>query len=120
MTLVPSKEVKMPPRTRTLAQNRALHIYATEVATELNNSGIGIDVFFKNVQADHTMESVKFLWQGFAMAKYGKKGTSQLTTSELNAVFEEVNRHIASFGLHIPFPSQENSPSYIESLDYNI
>lgn len=102
---------------RTLKQNSSLHKYCTEVATELNNSGVGIDVFFKNVQADHTMESVKFLWQGFAMAKYGKKGTSQLTTSELNAVFEEVNRHLASFGVHIPFPSQEQTTNYLNSYE---
>lgn len=115
MTPVPSKQPEMAPRTRTNAQNRSLHKYCSDVARELNNSGIGIDLFFKNVEADHTMESVKFLWQGFAMAKYGKSGTSKLTTSEINAVFEEVNRHLGNLGVHIPFPSEENTINYLNS-----
>lgn len=105
------------PSQRSLAQNRSLHKYCEEMATELNNAGIGIDVFFKNVQADHTKESVKLLWQGFAMAKYGKRGTSELTTSELNAIYDEVNRHVAQFGLHLPFPSQEQTENYLKSYE---
>lgn len=109
---VPSK-----PKQRSQAQNRALHKYCTELATELNNAGVGIDVFFKNVEADHTMESVKSLWRGFAKVKYGRDSTAQLTTSELNNVYEEVNRHIAQFGIHMAFPSQENSPNALKSYE---
>lgn len=92
---------------RTERQNRALHKYCTEVATELNNAGIGIEIFFKNIEADHTMESVKSLWRAFAKAKYGKSSTTELTTSEINAIYDEVNRHLATFGIHLAFPSQE-------------
>lgn len=109
-----------PPQKRSLSQNRALHKYCSELATELNNAGIGIDVFFKNVEVDHTIESVKSLWRSFAKAKYGKESTADFTTQELNAIYEEVNRHIAQWGIHLPFPSQEQTKSYIESLDYNI
>lgn len=101
---------------RTSAQNRALHKYCTELATELNNAGITMEVFFKNVEADHTKESVKSLWKGFAKAKYGKESTTELTTGEVNAIYDEVNRHIAPFGIHMAFPSQEQTDSYLESL----
>lgn len=92
---------------RTIQQNKALHKYCTELARELNEAGVGIDVFFKNVEADHTMESVKSLWRGFAKAKYGKDSTAQLTTKEITDIYDEVNRHIAQWGIHLAFPSQE-------------
>lgn len=101
-----------PTKQRTSAQNRALHKYCTELAVELNNAGIGIDVFFKNVQADHTMESVKTLWRGFAKVKYGKESTADLSTSEINAIYDEVNRHIAQWGIHLSFPSQGSLINY--------
>lgn len=109
-------EQKQPVQ-RSSAQNRALHKYCTELASELNNAGIGIDVFFKNVEADHTMESVKSLWRGFAKAKYGKESTTDLTTREINAIYDEVNRHIAQFGIHMAWPSQENTPNYLKSYE---
>ena len=95
------------PKLRTNAQNRALHKYATEVAIELNNAGISQSVFYKNIEADYTMENIKELWRSFARTKYGKKSTTQLTTREINEIYDEVNRHIAQFGIHVAFPSQE-------------
>lgn len=67
-----------------------------------------MEAFIKNIQADHTKESVKELWRAFARVKYGKKSTAELTTKEINDVYDEVNRHIAQFGIHIQFPSGEN------------
>jgi hypothetical protein len=110
-------EKSIPKKQRTSAQNRALHKYCTELAVELNNAGIGIDIFFKNIEADHTMESVKSLWRAFAKAKYGKDSTADLTTGEINAIYDEVNRHIAQFGIYMAFPSQENTPNYLNSYD---
>lgn len=114
---------KMPPKAqnapiqRSNKQNRALHKYCTELANELNNAGIGIDVFFKNIQADHTMETVKELWRGFARTKYGKTSTAGLTTKELNDIYDEVNRHVSQWGIEMAFPSQENTDEYFKSLD---
>lgn len=107
------------PKTRTSAQNRSLHKYCTEVATELNNSGIAQSVFYKNIEADYTMENIKELWRSFARIKYGKKSTTELTTQEINAVYDEVNRHIAQFGIHCAWPSQENTDNYLLSLQNN-
>lgn len=92
---------------RTNAQNRSLHKYCSELATELNNAGVSVAVFMENIEADHTMESVKSLWRAFAKAKYGKQSTTELTKKEINDVYEEVNRHVAQFGIHISFPSNE-------------
>lgn len=102
---------------RTYKQNRSLHKYCQEVADELNASGIGVSVFYKDIKADHTMESVKELWRSFARAKYGKKSTTEFTTKEINEVYDEVNRHLAKFGIHIGFPSQENTEEYLKSYE---
>lgn len=92
---------------RSHQQNRSLHKYCTEVATELNNAGISMKAFVKDIQVDHTMESVKNIWRAIAREKFGKSSTANLTSKEMNAVYEEVNRHLAGFGLHISFPSEE-------------
>lgn len=73
--------------------------------------------FVKNVQADHTMESVKSLWRAFAKAKYGKESTTELTTKEINDIYDEVNRHVAEFGIHVVWPSQENTDNYLQSYE---
>jgi hypothetical protein len=90
--------------TRTLPQNNSLHNYCTEMAQELNNAGITMAVFMQNIEAEHTMESVKSLWRAFAKAKYGKTSTKDLTTQQIDVIFDEVNRHVGQWGLHLDFP----------------
>lgn len=92
---------------RTLRQNNAVHKYCTEIADELNAAGIAMDVFVKNISADHTMETVKSLWRAFAKAKYGKTSTADLSSDEITKIYEEVNRHVSQFGIHVSFPSYE-------------
>ncbi len=107
----------MEEKQRTPSQNRSLHKYCTELADVLNEHGITIRQLFAEVEADNTMESVKQLWRTFARMKYGKESTKDLTTSEIQKVFEEVNRHISQWGLHMPFPSYENTDEYLKSYE---
>lgn len=90
---------------RTGRQNNSIHLYFEEVARELNNSGIDMRVLVKNLQVSHTKESVKGIWRAIAEAKYGKKSTTELTSKEIDEVFDEFNRLLAEFGIHVPFPS---------------
>lgn len=92
---------------RTTRQNKALHRYCQEVAKELNDAGVSVEAFVKNIQADFSMETVKMMWRAFAKAKYGKDSTTELTTKQINEIYDECNRHIAQFGIHVAFPSQE-------------
>ncbi len=94
---------------RTISQNSAMHVYCKEVADELNNAGVTMQAFIKDIQADHTMESVKVLWKSFAKAKYGKKSTTELTKKEINDIYDEVNRHISQFGVYVEFPAKLDS-----------
>lgn len=88
----------------TARQSRALHLWCDEVARELNNSGIDMSVLVRNLQVSHTKESVKAIWKAIAQAKYGKTSTTQLTSKELNDVYDEMNKMLASVGIHLAFP----------------
>lgn len=101
-------ENEIQQRKRTLQQNRSLHKYCTEVANELNGAGVTMKAFVKDIQVDHTMESVKNVWRAIAREKFGKSSTANLSSKEITQIYEEVNRHLASFGLHISFPSEES------------
>jgi len=102
---------------RTSAQNRALHKWCTECAVELSNAGVTVEAFMKNLQADFTMETVKMMWRAFAKAKYGKDSTAELTPKQINEVYEECNRHLATFEIHLSFPSQEQTDSYLSTFN---
>ena len=90
---------------RTIKQNSSIHVYFEEVARELNNSGIDMRVLVKNLQVSHTKESVKGIWKAICEAKYGKKSTTELTSKEIDEVYDEFNRLLAEHGIHIAFPS---------------
>lgn len=92
-------------RPRSAQQNKAMHKYFEEVANTLNETGISQAVFFADFEADYTKETIKNAWRAIAKRKFGKDSTADFTTKELQEVFEEFNRHIAKFGIHIPFPS---------------
>lgn len=99
----------------TRQQQKSIHKYFQEVADLLNESGISMSVVYENVEADFTKESIKGLFKAFLKAKYGKGSTTQMTTKEAQSVWEEVNRHMAQFGMHIPFPSTEQLINYDEN-----
>ena len=103
-------------KTRSIAQNRAIHKYCTELADLLNEHGVSKSVFYEDIQADYTMENIKELWRSFAKAKYNKNSTTELSTNEVNKIYEEINRHISQFGIELPFPCQDFM-SLIESYE---
>lgn len=109
-----------PEKIRTVLQNRSMHKYFEELAIELNNAGITMQALIEELHIDHTKESVKSIWRAIAKAKYGKESTTELTTKEIDEVYEEFNRLVANFGIHIAWPSIESSPSYLSSLQESI
>jgi hypothetical protein len=54
------------------------------------------------------METIKSLFRLIGGAKFRKYSTTELTAKELMDCYEEINRHLATKGIHIPFPSIEN------------
>ena len=94
-------------RQRTIQQNRSLHLYCQQLSNKLNEAGISQRVLLEGLEIDNSEESIKDIFRSLGRAKYQKSSTSMLTTIEIGDCYEELNRHIAHLGIHVPWPSQE-------------
>ena len=104
---------------RTVIQNRALHLYFELLAIELNNAGLDMKKVLKpSIDISWTKENVKeYLWRPIQEALKLKKSTTELTSKEVNEVYEILNRHISEkFGIHQFFPSEEQTMEYLQSF----
>lgn len=100
---------------RTELQNRSLHLYFTQLAEALNDAGYDMKKTIRQeIDIYWTPYNIKeFLWRPVQNALYGKKSTTQLTTAEIDKVFELVNKTIGErTGVHIDWPCVENSIIY--------
>ena len=95
---------------RTAQQNRALHLYFELIADQLNEAGLDMRAVLKpEVEIPWTARNIKeFIWRPVQKLQLGKDSTTNLTTKEIDIVFETVNRHLAKHGVHVPFPSIED------------
>jgi hypothetical protein len=98
----------MTEQPRTPKQNKSIHKYFDEVAVELNNQGITLEVLLKNLEVDITPSVIKDIFRKIGEIKFGRTSTKDLTTKEIQECYEEFNRHLAPHGVHVPFPSFEN------------
>ena len=98
------------PKQRTPSQNRALHLLFTELAQELNDHGLDMRKTLKpTVEIPWSGATVKeYLWRPIMKAQLNKESTTEMTTEDIDKVFDTINRHIGEkFGLHLDFPSVE-------------
>ena len=99
---------KTTEKQRTAKQNNALHLYFQLIADALNNSGQDMRAILKDVEIPWTPENVKdYLWRPIQKLQLGKESTTELKTEDIDKIFETLNRHLATFGIHEPFPSIE-------------
>lgn len=95
---------------RTIQQNKALHKYYRELAEALNAAGLDMKTVLKpEIEIPWTQESVKnHLWRPVQKIMESKESTTELDTRDVSAIYDVVDRHIASkFGVHVEFPSDE-------------
>lgn len=100
------KSKEYPPRTA--QQNKALHVLFQLLANELNLAGLDMRKTLKpGVEIPWSGRAVKeYLWRPVQEAQLNKKSTTELTTKEIDEVFDTINRHLGEkFGLHVAFPS---------------
>lgn len=100
-------------RLRTNQQNHALHLYFEMAAEALNSSGYDIQKTIKHqMSVPWGKESFKELvWRQAQKTYLGKASTTELTTKEVDEVYEIVNRYLALFGIHVPFPTKQKDES---------
>jgi hypothetical protein len=98
------------PASRTEQQNRALHLYCTQVADALNDAGLSIEQVLKNttMEINWSMGTVKeILWRSAQQRITGKYSTTELNKQdEIDRVYDTINRFLAKLGIEsIPWPS---------------
>ena|SRR3990167_4400381 len=95
---------------RTIQQNRAIHLYCTQVAEALNAAGLDMKKVLKpGVDIDWTGIGVKeYLVKPVLKVKTNKKSTTKMDTMDINGVYDVLNRFLSEkFKIYIPFPSEE-------------
>ena len=104
--------------TRTLQQNKALHVLFQLLANELNDNGLDMRRTLKpGIDIPWSGNSVKeWLWKPVQKAQLNKDSTTKLTTVEIDKVFDTLVRHLGEqFGVQINFPSIEQTLIEIEA-----
>lgn len=97
----------MDVKKRSDAQNRALHKLFELYAEELNTAGLTITKVIK-VDIPWNKTTVKeLLWRPTQETQVMKKSTTELTTKEIDQVFDVINKAVGELGLHVGFPSIE-------------
>lgn len=95
---------------RTLRQNRALHLYFQMVATALNDAGLDMRTVLKpTIEIPWSKDAVKeYLWRPIQQLQLQKRSTVQLTTKDIDAIYDTLNRFLAEQGVSEEFPSIES------------
>ena len=98
------------PKQRTAQQNKALHLLFGMLADTLNEAGYDMKRTLKaEVDIPWNTDTVKtYLWKPIQKAQLQKESTTELTTKDIDKVFETLNRHLGeTLGVHTSFPSIE-------------
>jgi hypothetical protein len=98
-----------PTNQRSQEQNRALHLYLTNLAEELNKKGYDYrDVIHVPIEWN-LINCKNEIWRKTQIALTGKQSTKQLLTHEVGEVYDVINKLISErTGIYVPFPSLEN------------
>jgi len=105
---------------RSIKQNRAIHLWFRLLADTLNDSGLDMKAVLKpSVSISWTDKTIKeYIYKPIIEAMLLKKSTTELTTKEIDKVWEIINLHLGEkFGVEVPpIPSQEQTENYLKSL----
>ena len=97
---------------RTDSQNRALHLYLSMVAQELQNQGQTMQNVMKKITKVEIIPTTynlkEIVWREIQKVHLGKESTTELTKQEVNEVYEIMSMWLSkNFGIDIPFPVDE-------------
>lgn len=100
---------------RTETQNNSLHKGLRNLAESLSDAGLDMKKVLKpEVEIPWTAESAKeFLFNPIAKVMFDGKTSSELSTTEIQEVWDVLNRHTgAKFGVTVPWPDRFNGGTY--------
>lgn len=98
-----------PDKKRTLQQNKALHKLFQIICDELNDAGLDVmTTLHQEMEIPWTPTMIKeLLWRPTMRAMLGKESTTEMTTKDLDTIFEPIARYLAKKGIETHFPSIE-------------
>ena len=103
-------DIKKVSQNRTSAQNRALHLFFTMVANELNEMGIPFvyrGLKGQELEMTWTGELFKQMtWKPIQQIMYGTNSTTVLKREQIDPIFDIICKFFAERGVEISFPSQ--------------
>lgn len=107
---------------RTTKQNSSLHLFCDKLATELNGKGMDMRVVLKpEYKLRWDMKSVKEnLYKPIAKALYGVESTTELDTSQISKVHEQLMLMLVEKFPeveYVDFPSEETTQEYVSSFE---
>ena len=87
-------------------QNNALHLYFRRVAEALADAGFDCRELLVEIRPTEYIVKEN-MWKPIEQALYGKVSTQELTSTELDHVYDHLNAALSDkFGIHIPFPDE--------------
>lgn len=96
---------------RTIQQNKALHKTFELWCDQLNGAGLTVKVVLKpEVEVMWTPDMIKeYLWRPIQKAQLGKESTTELTTKEVDKVYQTLQHHFGEkFGIELVFASDSD------------
>jgi hypothetical protein len=103
--------IKCLEKRRTTQQNRALHLFFTLLATELNQSGYDMKKLFREeIDIPWNSYNIKnFLWRPMQKAITGKRSSTQLSRQDIDRIYEPLMKTIGErTGIYVPWPDIKN------------
>lgn len=104
------------PETRTIQQNKAMHMWFEQVAILCRDAGLDAKVVMNNtVSVEMNADIVKGMWKVMQEALYRTTSTTELSKSkQIDHIVDHFVRFFGEkFGLVLPpFPSEETKPTY--------
>ena len=104
-------DIKPHKSTRTNKQNSALDLFFKQMAALLNDHGMYFNysgvLTGQTIEIPWTMELFKeMLWKPLQKALLGVTSTTRLKTSDIDVIFEVINKHFGDKGIEITFPCE--------------
>ena len=94
---------------RTLTQNKALHLFCTQLAEAMNEAGLDFRVFIRDgYPVPFTAELVKdHIWRPIQKAITGKESTTKPERHEYGLIYDSLNVKLVEHGIYVPWPCKE-------------
>jgi hypothetical protein len=108
-------EISVYTKTRSNQQNRALHLYWSQLARALNEEG-NTYLSSRGKQLKFTSYKIENDWREIMQEMFGIFSTKDLTTQMINDIYDCINLDYSiKYGVYVEFP---NWQSFLNKMDY--